>query len=363
MTSRRVAGSLLSLAFSVAVVAAALGVSLAVVALLGKPAGATALALWEGAFGGRHEIVGTLQKMVPLSLIALGWIVAFSAFRINIGFEGQIVIGGIAAAVIGLKVHGFPQGVHLPLACAAGAAGGAAYAGIAAWLWARRNVNEIISTLLLNLVAVQILSWLLWGPLRAPEVTRAETTQILASARWPRIFSDVPLTWDVLYVPVIVALVAFLLARTTFGFRLRLTGANEVAARYAGVRTVRIGAYALVLSGAIAGLVGSSLILSSQSATLAGNFSVQYGFTGIVVALLARNTPLGVIPAALLFAALRQSGTYVEATVGVSQSLVLVIQGLVIVLLAGSAFLFERYRRRRPRVRRTPESPPTLEAA
>jgi simple sugar transport system permease protein len=355
---RRFVGPSVALLVSTLAVTAAIGLCLVVIALVGKPPGAAALALWDGAFGGRQEIAGTLEKAIPLALVALGWIVAYTAYRINVGFEGQIVIGGICAAVVGLQVHGLPRIVHLPLAIAAGVAGGGVFAGIAAWLWAKRNVNEIISTLLLNFVAIQFLGWLIRGPLQEPTHSTAESLQITASAQWPRMLAHTPLAWDVLYIPFAATATAFLLVKTVFGFRLRLTGANENAARYAGVKTMRVGAYALVLSGALAGLAGSSLILSGESGTLADNFSANYGFDGIVVALLARNSPAGVLPAALLLAALRQGGAHVEAQVGISSALVQIIQGVVIVLIAGSAFVLHlRLRRRALREPRPAVSP------
>jgi simple sugar transport system permease protein len=341
------ADALLSFAFSVVIVLAAVGVALTVTALLGEPAGASASALWQGAFGGWPELAGTLEKTIPLALVALGWIVAFSASRINIGFEGQIVVGGICSAAVGLGINGLPLAIHLTLAILAGVLGGAAYAGIAAWLWAHRGVNEIISTLLLNFVAIQLLSWVVRGPLQEPDHSNAESSPIAATARWPLLVGDTPLTWDVLLVPIAVLAAAFLLRKTIFGFWLRLTGANERAARYAGVRTTRVGVCALAVSGALAGLAGSSLILSGESGTLADNFSANYGFDGIVVALLARNEPIAVIPAAVLFAALRQGGSFLATQVGVSPALVQIIQGLVIVLLAGSVFVRRAGRRQR----------------
>lgn len=349
--TRRLTGGLFSLAFSCVVVAVAVGICLLVIALVGKPPGASALALWNGAFGGREEIAGTLAKTIPLALVALGWIIAYGANRINVGFEGQIIVGGVCAAVAGLQLQGLPHFVHLPIAIACGVAGGAAWAGIAAYLWARRSVNEIISTLLLNFVAIQLLSWLILGPLQEPAHSNAESSPVASTSRWPSLLAHTPLAWDVLLVPVAAGAVAFLISRTVFGYRLRLTGASEPTARYAGVKTVQVAVWALVASGAMAGLAGSSLILSGESGTLAENFSANYGFDGIVVALLARNSPTGVIPAALLLAALRQGGVQVEAQVGVSSALVQIIQGVVIILIAGTALAasgrFSRSRRLR----------------
>jgi ABC-type uncharacterized transport system permease subunit len=350
MIARRVGASALALATSTAIALSAIAVSIAVIAIAGHSPGAALSAIWDGAFGGRQEFGGTLEKMIPLTLIALAWIVAFSARRINIGFDGQITAGGITAAVVALGVHGLPVYVHLPLAIAAGILGGAVYAAIPAWLWAVRGVSEIITTLLLNFVAVQILNWLVRGPLQESTHGFAETDLLPHSAVWPRVLARAPLTWDVLFIPALVVLVAFVLTRTTLGFRLRLTGANEEAARYAGTRTVRVGALALIASGGIAGLVGSSLILGSESGVMTDNFSANYGFDGIVTALLGRNSPAGCIPAALLFAALRQGGGLMEARVGVSSSLVQITQGLVVTLLAGSVLLLARVRHRRRRV-------------
>jgi general nucleoside transport system permease protein len=350
VTARRLAAGALALATSTAIALVAIAVSIAVIAVAGQSPGAASSAVWDGAFGGREQVAGTLEKAIPLTLIALAWIVAFSARRINIGFDGQITAGGITAATVALQVHGLPIYVHLPLAIAAGILGGAVYAGIAAWLWATRGVTEIITTLLLNFVAVQLLNWVVRGPLQEHTHGFAETDLLPGSARWPDVLSNASLTWDVLYVPALVLLVWFVLGRTTLGFRLRLTGANEEAARYAGTRTVRVGVLALLASGAIAGLVGSSLILGSESGVMADNFSANYGFDGIVVALLARNSPIGCVPAALLFAALRQGGGLMEARVGVSSSLVEITQGLVVALLAGAVLLRGRVRvgRHRP---------------
>jgi general nucleoside transport system permease protein len=338
----RVAHAGVSLAVSIGAAAVALGISLGIVELTGGPPGAAARALWDGAFGSRAQIAGTIAKMLPLTLVALGWIVAFSVKRINIGFEGQILMGGVLAAVVGLKLGTPPAPIHLALAVAAGVVAGALYAGIAAWLWARRSVNEIISTLLLNFVAIQLVSWLVRGPLQEPTRTFPRSGDLPASVRWPRLLANTSLSWDIFVAAAMVLIVWFVLQRTSFGFELRLTGANEEAARHAGISTVKVTVLAFLASGALAGLAGSSLILAGESGSMADNFSAGYGFAGIVVALLARNSPIGAVPAALLFAFLRQGGGLMEARVGISSAVVGITQGLVILLVASASFLFER---------------------
>jgi simple sugar transport system permease protein len=331
-----------ALGISVGAAVVALGLSFAIIGLTGGPPGDAARALYDGAFGSRSQMAGTLAKMIPLTLVALGWIVAFSVRRINIGFEGQILVGGVLATVVGLKIGSPPAPLHLALGVIAGIAAGAAYAGIAAWLWARRSVNEIISTLLLNLVAIQLVSWLVRGPLQEPSRTFPRSGSIPTTARWPRLLSNTSLSWDLLVAAAMVFVIWFVMKRTAFGLTLRLTGANEEAARHAGISTVKVTIIAFLVSGAFAGLAGSSLILAGESGSMADNFSAGYGFAGIVVALLARNSPIGVIPAALLFAALRQGGGLMEARVGISSAVVLITQGLVILLVAGAGYVFER---------------------
>jgi simple sugar transport system permease protein len=200
---------------------------------------------------------------------------------------------------------------------------------------------------MLNFVAIQLVSWLVRGPLQEPTRTFPQTGPIRPSALWPHLIPNTSLGWNLFLALAAVLGIGFLLRRTTFGFRLRLTGANVEAARHAGVRTTKVTVAALMLSGGLAGLAGSSIILGGESGVMTDNFSANYGFDGIVVALLARNAPAGVIPAALLFAALRQGGGLMEAQVGISSALVLITQGLVILLVAGAGLLFEQVTARR----------------
>lgn len=344
MSWRRAYAALEPTLFSAATALVAFAIAMLIVALTGKDPAAAMEALWDGAFGSTSQIASTLNAMVPLVLVALGWIFAFRSKRVNVGLEGQMLIGGAASAAVALKLGGLPLAVHLPLAVLAGFLGGAAYAAIAAWMWARRGVNEIISTLMLNLIAVQAISWLVRGPLQIPGVDLAQTAPFPGSSRWPEVLVNTALSWDVLLPVAALAVSAFVLTRTTFGFRLRLTGANEEAAEHAGVDVRRVGVAALAISGALAGLAGSSVLIGGQTGTMTDGFAAGIGFEGIAVALLARNSPIGVAPAALLFAVLEQGGGLMEARLGIPSNLILITQGIVIVLVAGGAFLLRRRR-------------------
>ena len=163
----------------------------------------------------------------------------------------------------------------------------------------------------------------------------ARTAAVESSARWPQIVDNSSLTWDILLVPVLVIAVWFVRRRTTFGLRFAFTGENQSAARHAGIDTVKVTVLALLLSGAIAGAVGASLILGNETGRLGDGFAAGFGFEGIVVALVARNSPFGVLPASFLFAILESGGGLMETRVDVPIELVLITEGLVILFVAG----------------------------
>lgn len=334
-TPRRLRG----IASSLLAVVLALLVSMGIIAAFGDPPLAAIQNLWIGAFGSSQQIGGTLSYLTPLVIVALGWILVASVGRISVGFDGQILVGGILATTVGVNLAGLPTALHLPLGILAAIAGGAVWAGIAAWLWAARRVNEIIATLLLNFVAAKIVAWLVRGPLQEPSGGFPQSSPLTPSARWPDLVPNTPLAGDIFVALLLVAAMPLLLRSTGFGYRLRLTGANDEAARHAGVNTKRITVAALVISGALSGLAGSSLILAGQTGVMSDGFNQNLGFYGIVVALLARNSPVGTLPAALLVGALLQGGPFMQAQVGISSALVSLVQGLVVVFVAGSVFL------------------------
>jgi simple sugar transport system permease protein len=338
------------LSASLVVILIALIIGLGVVVAAGYAPGPTISALWDGAFVGSQSIGGTLEATIPLALVGLGWIVAFRAGRINVGLEGQILAGGTAATVVGLYVN-LPAGIELPLAVLAAMLGGAVCAAIAAALWAWRGVNEIISTFMLYLITGELVTWLVNGPLQEPTHQQPQSAPVHNAARFPHLFGSIWVSWDLVMVPIAVFALAVVLRWTTAGFKLRLTGDNPEAARHMGMPIVKIGAIVLVVSGALAGLAGASLILGAQGGSLEDGFSSNFGFDGIAVALLARNSPVGCIPAALLFAALLQGGGLAEATVGINTSLINTVFGLIVILAAGSVYLAQ-HRWRLPPLRR-----------
>lgn len=332
---------------SVVALCIALVASCLILILNGHDLGAVVNALVQGAFGGSRPAASTISKLIPIMLAATGWIVAFRVKRINIGLEGQMVAGGLVAGWVGINLGEPFSPVHLMLAVAAGIVGGALYAGIAAWMWARAGASEILTTLMLNLIAIQVLAWLIRGPMQEKGSGFARSESVKDSAQWPEMFKGTALHWDIVLVFVLIGLTWLLLVRTTLGFRFGMVGANSDMARHMDVSPTRFGVLALLISGGLAGLAGSSRILAGEVTTVSDNFSANYGYDGIVVALLARNSIPGVLPAALLIATLRQGGGALQSRAGVSSEIVLVVQGLIILSVAASVLLEHRWELRR----------------
>ncbi|MCV7180327.1 ABC transporter permease [Mycolicibacterium murale] len=316
----------------------ALLVSAILVALSGESPIVAFEALLRGAFGTSLAINTTLNYAVPIILLGLGWIVCFSGGRISLGFEGQAVIGGVCAAAVALHFAQLPTPILLPVVLFCAILGGGLWASIAALLLAKRGANEVISTLMLNFVAISILAWLVRGPLQQKPGTFPYSPPLPDSARWPALGTAFPLSWDLPFALLLACLVLLVQRRTHLGLQLRLTGANSQAAEASGISVMKIAVLGFVISGAFAGLAGASLVLSATSFNLTDTFTAGLGFTGIVAALLARNNPIGVIPAAILLAGLSRGGNLMETQAGVPGSIVLVTQGLVILFVAASAW-------------------------
>ena len=350
--------------FGVAVLGIGFGfaVAMVLIAVQGKPIGASMSALVEGSFGSSFAIGNTLNKAAPMLLVALGFILANAAGLVSIGGEGQIFMGGSAAVAMALAAKDLPRPLPLVLALVAGFAGGGAWSAIAGWLKARLGVNEVIATLLLNYIAINATEFFVdqKGLLRDGDA-EPQSAEVPGAARLGRLL---PHSVSRLHAGVIMAVIAafavwFLLRRTVPGFRIRMLGHNAAMAARSGVSLRSMSVRVMFAAGGLAGLAGSSMLLGEQY-RLRPNFSPGYGFDGIAVALIANNNPLAAIPAAVLFGALRAGGNLLEAKVQVPQSLVIVIQGTIIFAVAGMAFLL---RRQPPAVADVPTTPDSPSAA
>jgi simple sugar transport system permease protein len=264
--------------------------------------------LYIGAFGGSRQRIDTILQAGPILLIGLGLSAAFKAKVWNIGAEGQYFMGALLGGVIGLFFPNLPRPLLIITIIIGGLIGGSLWALIPAVLKMKQGVNEIISTLMLNYIAILFMTYLTRGPLQDPNGYLPVSAQLDPVARLPRLF-DTRIHIGILIGLVLVPLVYALLWSTPLGFKLRAVGERSSVAKYAGVHVGWMITFALIFSGALAGLAGA-IEVSGVHARLKPNISVEYGFSGILVALLGRMNPFGVAMAALFFAGL---GTGVEA--------------------------------------------------
>ena len=295
----------------------------------GLPLDSSLQLLFEGALGDKFGIHRTLLKSIPLIIVALGTIVAWRAGMFNIGGEGQLIFGVCCGGAVAVMANTLPSGVQTPAILIACATGGAFYAGLAGWLYAARGVNVVISTILLNFVAIHLLNYLVRGPLQTSAGTIPQTEPLDKSVQFGIIDSQTALHTGIIFVPVLALAVWGWLRYTKTGFQLRLTGANPFAARAARIPVARVQVGALMLSGALCGLAGGIEYLGS-SGILFDDFSPGWGFMGIPVALLAGLHPLGAILSGLYFGALFAGSKNLEAFGATGSALVFAMQGAAV---------------------------------
>lgn len=332
-------------------------------------------ALWEGAFGTKNTFADTLIKATPLLLVGIGICISFRGGVVNIGGEGQMIVGGLAATALALSKPDLRAEFLIPACLVASFVAGAIWGGIAGVLKAYFNVNEILSTVMLNQIATYWMIYLMSNTLIDPDQISAasripETDRLPRQSDLPRIgpWLDSVTDWlglggadatrwgptlihiGIIIGAVLAVLVWILLWRTTVGYRIRAVGKNPRASRYAGIKVKRYMVLSLMLSGGFAGLAGGIQVLgvrhrmSAEGGAIA--FTGNAGFNGIVAALFGKLHPLGTIPAAVLFGALLVGGNKLQRTVQVPSALITVLISLVIIFVVSSD-LWSRHRARR----------------
>jgi simple sugar transport system permease protein len=296
--------------------------------------------LFDGAFTRPNAISETLVWTTPYIYAGLAVTLGFKAGLFNIGGEGQLGLGALATALVGYAVKGVPWPFHLILAILAGALVGGLWAAIPGYLKARYGAHEVINTIMLNYVALLLSNYLLSGPMKDPNrlVAVAQTPKILDSAKLPTLFAGTRLHWGFPLALLMAVLVYVLLRRTTLGFEIRAVGLNPSAARAAGISVERTIVVTMFLSGALAGLAGAIEVVGVDYYQ-AASFSVGYGFDSIAIALLGKTDPLGLVPAAILFGALRSGATRMQFLTQIPVDVIGIIQGLVLVFVAADAIV------------------------
>lgn len=326
----------LDLAIPVLAIVFALLISVALIAIIGKDPATALSALWKASFGSRRNIGQLLMQSTPLILTGLSVAVAFRCGLFNIGGEGQIMMAQLVAAVVGYSLN-LPGFLHLPLAIVAGILAGGVWGAIPGFLKARLGVHEVINTIMLNWIAFRFTYWIVNAHLRIETLPR--TPEVLETARLSPILPPSQLTTGLFLALLAAAIIYVFLWRTRMGYELRAVGHNPFAAEYGGINVARQTVLAMTIAGGLAGLAGVIQTLGVQRSFFAPSVMPGYGFTGIAVALLGRNHPVGVVLAALLFGFLEQGAPAMQVSAGVPKAVIFIVQALVIFLVAADGII------------------------
>lgn len=322
---------------AVALIISAAVTCLTIIAAHGRPAEALRAA-WDGSLSTPYALSTTLTKAIPLLLTGLGVAIAFRARMFNIGGEGQFLAGAMLASFVAtwpLLAHHTPSFITISAMVIAGVTGGAVWGGIAAVLKTWRRVPEVISTIMLNFIAAQLLSFLVNGPMERADHSQPSTEPLSAAATLPAISTYLPVHAGIVIAIVAAFVVWVLLARTVFGFMLDIVGDNPEAARLAAMPVERTVIGAMLWSGGLCGLAGA-LELSGVIGFLPEGYTPTYGFTAIAVALLGRLKVSGIVLSALLFAILLSGSDNMERSAGIAHELGYVMQGITLLVLLAS---------------------------
>jgi|LSQX01.2.fsa_nt_gb ABC-type uncharacterized transport system permease subunit len=305
----------------------------------------------KGAFGSIAAFDSTLIKAIPLIFTALSFSLARRSGIINLGAEGQFMMGALAATAVGVATPNLPAIIHLPATLLAGFLGGALFGLITGVLKVKFGASELIITIMLNYIAKELISYFVNGPLMdSASSSYPQSAPMEPSARLYKFIPGLNVHTGLLIALAFIFLYYFFLWKTTAGFDMRVVGFNPSAGAYAGMSIGRSTILALFLAGGLAGLGGCIEIIAVQGRLMMTSFAVPYGFTGIAVALLGNLNPLGVLFSGILFGGLSAGALRMEVmTRDVSSSVAVVIQALIILFIAGrQMFAFKRRYRYRP---------------
>jgi len=304
-------------------------------------------ALVKGAFGSMNAIADTVVKATPLLFVGLGICIAFRAGVLNIGGEGQLVTGALSATIVCLTFPNLPGWILIIIALTVGLLCGAIWAGIAGFLKAYFNVNEILSTIMLNYIAAYGMNYLLRGPIMDPLQIKLgsfipQTARLTQAVDLPRLIPT-RLHFGTIIAVGFAILVYIFLWRTTIGFRIRMIGQNIQASRASGINVQKYMVLAFILSGALVGLGGAIEVVGVHHRLFTdgsvSGFTGSAGFNGIVAALFGQLHPIGTIPASLLLGALLTGANKMQRVVQIPSALIGTLNGLIVLFVVGSEYL------------------------
>lgn len=318
---------------TVATVLLALVLGGVIMQLSGKDALNAYQVLFNSAFGTERALANTLLTATPLIFTGLATLIAFRAGIFNVGVEGSLYVGAFAAAWVGFTFTSLPGLVLIPLSLGAGALVGGLWGLIPGYLKARLRVDEIVTTIMLNYVAILFTDYLVTGPFFVPGMANAMSAEVAEQAQLPRLVERSQLNLMFLIALLAVVVVAFLLRRTTLGYEVKAIGTNPLFARWMGMPVGRTILVVMIVSGLIGGLAGAGQVLGVHYRFVSG-FSRGLGFDGIVIALLGRSSPIGVLLSALFIGALRNGSSTMEMFTQIPRDLIDIVVAFVIFFVA-----------------------------
>jgi ABC-type uncharacterized transport system permease subunit len=294
-------------------------------------------ALFKGAVGSPSAWLRTLRMATPLLFTGLAAAVAFRAGIINLGIEGSLYLGALASALTGIYISPLmPMVFRIPVSVMAGVLAGGLWAYIPGYMKIRLRVDEVVSTLMLNYIAIQLVDFIVYNyfqdPIDGANAERATTVHIPATARLPFLSSDYSLSIGILFGIALIILFVWIYSRSKWGYESDMTGFNRKFSKFGGVNITKIALTTFVISGMLGGLAGTTEILGSYGRYV-GGFSTGLGFDGITIALMGRLNPVGVFISAIFFAALKNGGASMELATNVPRDIVVVIQGLILLIV------------------------------
>ena len=305
-------------------------------------------ALLEGAFGSKNAIGETIVKTTPLIFTALSYALAKRCGLVNLGAEGQIYIGGLCSAIVGLYIS-LPSFLHIPLAVLAGFIGGGVWGMLAGALKLKFGASEMITTIMLNYIAQFFINYMVGNVIKEPG-DLPQSAKIGVTAQMPRLVEGTRIHLGIIIALLCVVLYYIFLWRTRQGFETRVVGLNPEAARYAGFNYSRRSLGAMFMAGGLAGLAGLVEILGIQLRVYK-NFSPGYGWDGIAAALLGQNSPIGIVLSSTLFGALRSGSNQMQIDANVPSALIYILQALVIMFVIGSNYFIKLRKKRQVKLR------------
>ena len=321
-------------------VVVALAVSMIIIAAMDVSPVKALSKMFDGALGDMDAIAETLVKMTPLLFTGMSYALANRCGLTNIGMEGQLFIGALTATIAGVYIQGLPTVIHLPLTFIFGFLGGAIWGGIVGVLKVRFGANEIITTVMLNTVATNLVQFMVNGPITEPPGDDAQSAPLLDSATLPIIIKGTRAHLGIILALLFVVAFYLFLWKSKKGYEIRVSGQNPDAALYSGINTRRNVVMVMLIAGGLAGLAGATEVMGIQG-RLYPTVSPGYGFDGIAVSLIGANTAPGIVAGAFLFGILRAGGNSMQRATGVPIAIIEVIQAIVILMVVATGFLRE----------------------